>query len=435
MLHFITLVLSRIFFREIKISGEPYVGKTALWIGNHSNGIVDPTVLLALAPVFLRPLAKATLWNNWVMKIFLNLMHAIPVARTQDAEEMTQRTGHQVGDVWIKEINARAFQVVHCALCEGKKILIFPEGLSHDDPYMHPLKNGVARMALNANHDVTIQPVILDYSEKNEFRSELYIHYCTPIKVVPNSMSVENLMNKVEQVFKEYFVQFECWDSKRNWYYLFKIYYGRIPHNFLEFRDFVNSNRERMNQDPILFSKVQTMRCMLQSNNIKPLDSCWRRAVQNGKQDYWFLMLILSIFSFVFIKGPILFLHMLVWGLPFEVCNRLGGGRKYNRDVYATMKIAHGMWFFPLWACFIPALITLLLYESHPKIHALVLWLITFVSMPLILLLGLYISESFKFCSGYFKYGVLKLTFPRALEEMLREWKNISAAVSQKVKQ
>ena len=60
---------------------------------------------------------------------------------------------------------------------DGDRILIFPEGLSHDDPFLHPLKTGIARMAIQAvsalSNTIMIQPVIIDYSEKNEFRSEL----------------------------------------------------------------------------------------------------------------------------------------------------------------------------------------------------------------------------------------------------------------------
>ncbi len=434
MLHFIAKFLSRMFFRRIIISGKPYDGKPALWVGNHSNGIVDPLVMLSLSPVLLRPLAKATLWNNWVMKLFLNFTRAIPVARPQDAEEMAEEEGHIVGKVWIQTVNLKAFECVHEAIQKEQRILIFPEGLSHDDPRMHTLKTGVSRMALEADREVVIQPVVLDYSEKNEFRSELYIHYCVPIVVTPESFSVEDLMLKIQKSYNDVFIECESWDEKRNWYYLFKIFNGRIPNSLVEFKNFVAPIRQKMNEDPVLFGKVHTMRCMLQANNIKPIDSCWRKAVQNGKHNSWFFLLILASLSFVFIKGPILLLQTMIWGVPFEICNRLGAGKTYNRDVYATMKIAHGMWVFPLWMCFIPGVLTLAIHDNFPAIHMIALWCIIFALMPLTLLLGLYISENFKFCSGYFKFGVLKLTFPRALEEMLREWKNIAAAVSQKVK-
>ena len=88
------------FFRQIIITGKPNTDKSTLWAVNHSNGIVDPTLLLALAPVFLRPLAKATLWNNLVMRFFLWMTKAIPVARTQDVEEMFQ--GKTVDPDWMK---------------------------------------------------------------------------------------------------------------------------------------------------------------------------------------------------------------------------------------------------------------------------------------------------------------------------------------------
>jgi len=432
MLHFIALLLSHLFFRRIIISGKPYKGKSALWIGNHSNGIVDPTILLALAPVLLRPLAKATLWNNVAMKIFLKLTYAIPVARRQDAEEMAEKTKHSVGLEWIKQVNAKAFKCVHEALCDGKRILIFPEGLSHDDPYMHSLKTGVARMAVDADCDITIQPVILNYSEKNEFRSDVYIQYCEPIFVKNGDVSVDDLMEKIKSVFAENFLQFKTWDEKRNWQYLFKMCYGRVPNSLEEFRTFVRCRREDMDKDAVLFEKIQTMRCMLQANGVSPCDPCWRRSFEGKDHVYWVLKFILRILSFTFITGPVLIIDTLVWGIPVEICNRLGDSKKYNRDVYATMKIAHSLWVFPLWSCFVPGLITMVLHKYMIDTQMWLIWMSLFLSMPVLLLFGLFISEHLNFCAGYFKFGLLKLTFPRALDEMIGEWKDILDKVNQK---
>ena len=41
------------------------------------------------------------------------------------------------------------------------------------------------------------------------------------------------------------------WDEKRNWFYIFKIFYGRTPDSLKEFHDFVAKNRAEM--DKILF--------------------------------------------------------------------------------------------------------------------------------------------------------------------------------------
>lgn len=438
MLHLLAYILCHMFFRKITITGEPYKGKSALWVSNHSNGIVDPTLMLALAPVFLHPLAKATLWKNWVMKFFLGLTQAIPVARTQDIEEMFK--GKIADPNWKKMVNEAAFKEAHNVLADGGRILIFPEGVSHDDPFLHPLKTGVARMAIEAvsttNQNVVIQPVVIDYSEKSEFRSELYIHYCTPIVVTSKDSTVPELMNRILAALSNHYVSFKTWDEKRNWHYMFKIFYGRSPESLEEFHDFVLNNRQNIESDPVLMGKIQTMRCMLQASDLSPCDRCWRKAALNeGKNDYlWFLMFLVRIVTFTFLTVPVTILNTLIWGIPFGMSEFLGNNKKkYNRDVYATMKIAHAMWIFPLWSILVVGTVTVLSEDSLYFIHPILLWWILFLSAPLILLIGFFMSERLNFCSGYFRFGLLKLTFPRGLEEMLVEWKEIAGAVIKKI--
>ena len=58
MIRILAFILCRIFFKRICISGTPYSGGSAIWASNHSSGIVDPTVMLGLAPVAIRPFSK-----------------------------------------------------------------------------------------------------------------------------------------------------------------------------------------------------------------------------------------------------------------------------------------------------------------------------------------------------------------------------------------
>ena len=83
----VAFILCLIFFKRICISGTPYTGGGAIWASNHSSGIVDPAVMLGLAPVTIRPLGKHTLWDIPVMKQFLALTRAIPVTRLQDIKK------------------------------------------------------------------------------------------------------------------------------------------------------------------------------------------------------------------------------------------------------------------------------------------------------------------------------------------------------------
>lgn len=448
MIHFLAVLITRMFFRRIIITGNPSHNSSAVWISNHTNGIVDPAIVISTAPVFLHPIAKATLWNNYVMRVFLILTQAIPVARRQDEEEMNEQKHGELAADWRKKLNDDAFKLVNKLLVMGERILIFPEGVSHDTPYLHPFKTGVARMAIQAagemclkgmqcaQNAVTIQPVILDYTEKSEFRSSVYLRYCDAITVTAQNKSVSDLMNQILASFEKYFVKFKTWDEKRNWQYLFKIYYGREPDSLDEFHGFVNNNRAAVESDPNLLTKVQTMRCMLQVSGISPLNSCWRNSVHGDTNSWtWFILFVLRIISFTILTVPVSLLFTLVWGIPLTLCRVLGTYRKkYNRDVYATMEIAHAMWLLPLWASFVSGIFTMLIVDvKEPFLHMFVVWWVIFLSVPIILKFGLFVEEHLNFCSGYFRFGLLKLTFPRGLREMLSEWKAIANTLTQKI--
>ena len=68
-------------------------------------------------------------------------------------------------------------------------LALFPEGVSHSDPEMRPLKTGAARIALSAEaeHDgrlgVTVVPVGLSYEHKTTFRSSVLLVVGEPIDV------------------------------------------------------------------------------------------------------------------------------------------------------------------------------------------------------------------------------------------------------------
>lgn len=448
MIHFLAVLITRMFFHKIIITGKSDATASSLWVVNHANGIVDPAILIASVPVFLHPLAKAPLWNNFVMRFFLKLTQAIPVVRKQDEEEMSQEKDTKYQEDWRKKINADAFKLVNDLLIKGECILIFPEGLGHDDPYLHPLKTGVARMAIQAANEaasgqskcaqkfITIQPVILDYTEKNEFRSSVYIRYCDAIKITAQNTSIEDVMTQIEASFKKYFVEFKTWDEKRNWQYIFKLIYGREPLSLEEFHDFVEQNRNLLANDVVLFEKVQTMRCMLQASGISPINSCWRRSVSGSSNSWlWFVMFLLRIISFTLLTAPVSLLFTLVWGIPLTLCRVLGTTKKqYRRDIYATMQIAHAMWVLPLWASFISGLFTLFILDLEaPFLRMFGLWWAIFLSVPIVLKIGLFAEEHLNFCSGYFRFGLLKLTFPRGLKEMLKEWESIANRIIQKV--
>jgi glycerol-3-phosphate O-acyltransferase / dihydroxyacetone phosphate acyltransferase len=148
---------------------------------NHPNGLLDPIVLRVALGQPLRFLAKSTLFRNPLGRLAMNAFGSIPVYRAHES-------GARDRDV---SRNDESFARCRAELAAGGVLALFPEGVSHSDPEMRPLKTGAARIALSAEaeHDgqlgVTVVPVGLSYEHKTMFRSSVLLVVGEPIDVAP----------------------------------------------------------------------------------------------------------------------------------------------------------------------------------------------------------------------------------------------------------
>ena len=139
----ITVVLRfalRIFFRRVEVVGREHVPRrgACLFVLNHPNALVDPAFLLCFAPRRVSFLAKSPLFRMPVVGFFVRALDSIPVYRKQDeGEDASSR-------------NRETFERSAGLLRRGGTLAICPEGASHSEPYLLPLKTGAARIALGA---------------------------------------------------------------------------------------------------------------------------------------------------------------------------------------------------------------------------------------------------------------------------------------------
>jgi 1-acyl-sn-glycerol-3-phosphate acyltransferase len=169
-------LLVHVFFRRIEVVGADRLpaDRPLLVVGNHTNGLVDGLLLIALLDRYPRFLGKSTLFKVLPLNPFLHLAGMVPVYRAADGEAAGR--------------NDATFARCHQMLHDGGAIAIFPEGISHDEASLQPLRTGAARIALGAAFDehvadVAVVPVGLVYDAKATFRSRALVNVGTPLAV------------------------------------------------------------------------------------------------------------------------------------------------------------------------------------------------------------------------------------------------------------
>ncbi|HEX8339260.1 MAG TPA: lysophospholipid acyltransferase family protein [Pyrinomonadaceae bacterium] len=187
----VLLFALRVFFRRVEVVGRDRVPREGpvVFVLNHPNALIDPAFLLAYAPRRISFLAKSPLFRMPVVGFFVRALDSIPVYRKQD----------ETGDT--AALNRKTFGRAAALLRRGGTIAICPEGASHNEPYLLPLKSGAARIALGAVSakdeaeagggggrpplDLKIVPAGLYYTAKTTFRSGALLYFGEPIPVGP----------------------------------------------------------------------------------------------------------------------------------------------------------------------------------------------------------------------------------------------------------
>ena len=212
---FITFILGltlRIYFRRIEVTGSENISadRPTIFVVNHPNALIDPAFLLCFAPRRISFIAKAPLFRMPVIGYLVRALDCLPAYRKQDTGEDVSR-------------NLETFAAARKLLKRGVAIGIFPEGVSHNEPRLKPLKTGVARIAIAAaaapdNLEVHIVPAGLFYTEKTTFRSAALLHFAEPIVVsqtalepdgTPPRAAVRELSNQIEIALREVMLHVE----------------------------------------------------------------------------------------------------------------------------------------------------------------------------------------------------------------------------------
>jgi 1-acyl-sn-glycerol-3-phosphate acyltransferase len=219
--------LLALFFRRVEVTGLGNVPATGggIFIAWHPNALVDGALIVTAFPRRIVVGARHGLFRWPVLGAALRAMGAVPVYRRRDFPEDADGARRREG-------NEKSIDAMARAVAQGAFALLFPEGESHDAPYLIELKTGAARLYYRSCERTdagavppVIVPVGLHYDRKHLFRSSALVSFHPPIDLkpelaaIPASATEEErratyraLTDELERSLREVVYATESWD-------------------------------------------------------------------------------------------------------------------------------------------------------------------------------------------------------------------------------
>ena len=178
----IARIALRWYYRSVEIDGDERIPATGpvILAANHNNALVDALLVATATNREVRLTAKATLLDNLLTRVLVQAVGIVPLRRSADESSATS----SMPDA---KRNRNAFQAIVDTLATDGVVLIFPEGRSHSEPSLAPLKTGCARMALQATDEgvrgLSIVPVGITFEAKGRPRTRILLHIGEAIAV------------------------------------------------------------------------------------------------------------------------------------------------------------------------------------------------------------------------------------------------------------
>lgn len=199
-------------YYKVRFTGPAIPAGPVLLVANHPNSLLDPTLVVAAGARPVRFLAKAPLFSDRKIGWLVKASGAIPVYRKADDPSLMSK-------------NEDTFSAVFDVLAGGAVVGIFPEGTSHSDPSLAPLRTGAARIALGAAQRlgwaIPIVPVGLSFRAKEIFRSDAYVVRGFPLawgdlsaRGPDDADAVRELTSRIDAAIRGVTVNLTTWEDQ-----------------------------------------------------------------------------------------------------------------------------------------------------------------------------------------------------------------------------
>ncbi|MEJ7760089.1 MAG: 1-acyl-sn-glycerol-3-phosphate acyltransferase [Gemmatimonadaceae bacterium] len=204
LMHWVTGIALHWFYSSVRVEGRDRIPGDApvLLAASHHNALVDCLIAVWLVPRRVTITAKATLVDNPVNAWLFRMLGIVPLRRAGDEKKKSPTAGLDAAR------NAGAFGSLLDVLGKNGMVLIFPEGKSHSEPALAPLRTGIARIALEARdvrkvRGLQIVPLGLNFEEKGNPGTAVLAEVGEPILMDSmGAVDVETLTAEVARRLK-----------------------------------------------------------------------------------------------------------------------------------------------------------------------------------------------------------------------------------------
>jgi glycerol-3-phosphate O-acyltransferase/dihydroxyacetone phosphate acyltransferase len=381
---------SHVYYR-VRFTGPAIPAGPVLLVANHPNSLLDPTLVVAAGARPVRFLAKAPLFADRKIGWLVKAAGAIPVYRKAD-------------DPALMSKNEDTFSAAFDALASGAVVGIFPEGISHSDSSIAPLRTGAARIALGAaqrlGRALPIVPVGLSFRAKEIFRSDAYVVRGFPLgwgdlftRGPDDAEAVRELTARIDAAIRGVTVNLHTWEDQPVVECALRIWDAaqRTPSrdaerlSRLEFTTRTLEN-VRLTNDPVgtaLVADVRRHDRRLRWLGLRPSDLV--ADVGTDRAVAWAarrLHLLLPLGMLLAVTGAVLF-----W-VPYQLTGIIVTRLRLRQDVQSTWKLLIGAVLYLIW------LIALAWF-----IGATLGWVAALASLllvPAVAIVGLHVRENWR---------------------------------------
>ena len=363
-----------VFFRRIEVEGLENVPKEGggLLVAWHPNGLIDPGLVLATFPRRVVFGARHGLFKWPGLGWLLRSLGTVPLYRSKDV-----RPGDDPQK--FRAANRKGLEALAATIREGAFSALFPEGLSHDEPHLMPLRSGAARLyyqAVGGGTEGSRRPVILPvgihYDGKRLFRSRALVVFHPPLEL-PEELAtpeqdpeayrsqVNTLTELLDEVLDKTVLATESWDLHHHMHRARALLRAERAH-----RAGAEPGPTDLKEQVLGFARLWTAYRIRRQTHPEATASMLQRVVRYdedlraaGLEDHhldapprltspWFALVLVLLAIFVFLVLPPVLLIGYLLNLPTALLVSLAARRAAAKDKdEASLKLLVGLVAFP----------------------------------------------------------------------------------------